>query len=108
MNSGLGTTPEPGAPTKWKQLIMAIMLLYPTAAIAPEILVRFVKVRFALWTPIPNAIAMSLVMLVWLPRLLKLLGSWLLPVEPLVGTMPVSIKLTMFPALLQQARSDCR
>ncbi len=83
INFGLSDGPGPGAPVKWKQLITGIMALYPTVIIAHEILSQVMTVPFALSTLLTNAVAMSLVMLVWLPQLSKLLGAWLLPVEPL-------------------------
>ncbi len=83
LNFGLSTKPGPGAPVKWKQLITGIMALYPTVVIAHEILSALITVPFAVSTLLTNAIAMSLVMLVWLPQLSKLLGFWLMPKEPL-------------------------
>lgn len=80
---GLSTQPGPGAPTKWKQLITGIMALYPTVIIAHEILARLITVPFALSTLLTNAIAMSLVMLIWLPQLSRVLRGWLLPTQPL-------------------------
>ncbi|MDP5034139.1 MAG: hypothetical protein NWP31_04255, partial [Solirubrobacteraceae bacterium] len=83
LNFGLSTKPGPGAPTKWKQLITGIMALYPTVIIAHEVLAQLVTVPFALSTLLTTAIAMSLVLLIWLPQLSKLLGGWLLPIKPL-------------------------
>ena len=83
LNFGFNTKPGPGAPIKWKQLIAGIMALFPTVVIAHEILSALFTIPFALSTLLTNAIAMSLVMMLWLPGLSKLLGYWLLPQEPL-------------------------
>jgi len=91
LNFGLSTKPGPGAPTKWKQLITGIMALYPTVIIAHEILAQLVTVPFALSTLLTNAIAMSLVMLIWLPQLSKLLGGWLLPIKPLPPATTIGV-----------------
>ena len=91
LNFGLSTKPGPGAPTKCKQLITGIMALYPTVIIAHEILAQLVTVPFALSTLMTNAIAMSLVMLIWLPQLSKLLGGWLLPIKPLPPAITIGV-----------------
>ena len=91
LNFGLSTKAGPGAPTKWKQLITGIMALYPTVIIAHEILAQLVTVPFALSTLFTNAIAMSLVMLIWLPQLSKLLGGWLLPTKPLPPAITIGV-----------------
>lgn len=91
LNFGLSTEPGPGAPTKWKQLITGIMALYPTVIIAHEILGQLITVPFALSTLLTNAIAMSMVMLIWLPQLSKLLGGWLLPIKPLPPATTIGV-----------------
>jgi hypothetical protein len=53
-------------------------------------------VPFALSTLLTNAIAMSLVMLIWLPQLSRLLRGWLLPVKPL----PLSTTIGVAAAIL--------
>ena len=67
------------------------MALYPTVIIAHEILGELITVPFALSTLLTNAIAMSLVMLVWLPQLSKLLRGWLLPIEPLPPATTIGV-----------------
>jgi antibiotic biosynthesis monooxygenase (ABM) superfamily enzyme len=91
LNFGLSTEAGPGAPTKWKQLITGIMALYPTVIIAHEILAQLVTVPFALSTLLTNAIAMSLVMLIWLPQLSRLLRRWLLPTKPLPPAITIGV-----------------
>ena len=95
LNFGLSTTAGPGAPTKWKQLITGIMALYPTVIIAHELLSRLITVPFALSTLLTNAIAMSLVMLVWLPQLSKLLRGWLIPTKPLPLSTTVGVAVAI-------------
>ena len=96
LNFGLSTEAGPGAPTKWKQLITGIMALYPTVIIAHEILAQLMTVPFALSTLLTNAIAMSLVMLVWLPQLSRLLRGWLIPIKP----VPLSTTIGVAAAIL--------
>jgi antibiotic biosynthesis monooxygenase (ABM) superfamily enzyme len=67
------------------------MALYPTVIIAHEILAQLVTVPFALSTLLTNAIAMSLVMLIWLPQLSRLLRGWLLPTEPLAPAITIGV-----------------
>jgi len=83
LNFGFSTQPGPGAPVKWKQLLAGVMALYPTVVIVHEILSALITIPFAISTLLTNAIAMSLVMLVWLPQLSKVLGFWLMPKDPL-------------------------
>ncbi len=95
LNFGLSTKPGPGAPQKWKQLIAGIMALYPTVIIAHELLERLITVPFALSTLLTNAIAMSLVMMIWLPQLSKLLRGWLLPAEPLPASKTIGVAIAL-------------
>jgi len=83
LNFGFSTQPGPGAPVKWKQLLAGVMALFPTVVIVHEVLSALITIPFAISTLVTNAIAMSLVMLVWLPQLSKVLGFWLIPKEPL-------------------------
>ncbi len=83
LNFGLSTKPGPGAPVKWKQLIAGIMVLYPTVVVVNQLLGRLVTVPFALSLLLTNAIAMALVMMVFLPQLSRVLHWWLLPADPL-------------------------
>lgn len=83
LNFGLSTEQGPGAPAKWKQLIAGIMALYPTVIIVNQILERLTNLPFALAVLLTNAIAMALVMFVFLPQLSRVLHGWLLPVERL-------------------------
>jgi len=72
------------------------MALYPTVIIAHEILAQVMTVPFALSTLLTNAIAMSLVMLVWLPQLSRLLRGWLIPIKP----VPLSTTIGVAAAIL--------
>ena len=83
LNFGLSTKAGPGAPVKWKQLIAGVMVLYPTVVIVSQLFERFVTLPFAVSVLLTNAIAMALVMLVFLPQLSRVLHGWLLPAEPL-------------------------
>jgi antibiotic biosynthesis monooxygenase (ABM) superfamily enzyme len=83
LNFGLSTKSGPGAPVKWKQLIAGIMVLYPTVVVVNQLLGRLVTVPLALSVLLTNAIAMALVMMVFLPQLSRVLHRWLLPAEPL-------------------------
>lgn len=83
LNFGLSTKSGPAAPVKWKQLIAGIMVLYPTVVVVSQLLGRLVTVPFALSVLLTNAIAMALVMMVFLPQLSRVLHRWLLPAEPL-------------------------
>lgn len=79
LNFGLSTKSGPGAPAKWKQLIAGVMVLYPTVVVVNLLLGRFVTVPLALSVLLTNAIAMALVMMVFLPQLSRVLHGWLLP-----------------------------
>ena len=83
LNFGLSTKSGPGAPAKWKQLIAGIMVLYPTVIVVNQILGRLVTVPLALSVLLTNAIAMALVMMIFLPQLSRVLRGWLLPAERL-------------------------
>ncbi|MFN0144318.1 MAG: hypothetical protein ACKVP6_12895 [Mycobacterium sp.] len=83
LNFGLSTKPGPGAPPKWKQLIAGIMALYPTVIVVQQLIERFVVAPFALAVLVTNAIAMALIMMIFLPQLSRVLHGWLLPAEPL-------------------------
>lgn len=83
LNFGLSTKSGPGAPVKWKQLIAGIMALYPTVIVVNQLLDRLVTVPLALSVLLTNAIAMALVMMVFLPQLSRVLRGWLLPAERL-------------------------
>ena len=79
LNFGLSTKSGPGAPAKWKQLIAGIMILYPTVVVVNLLLGRLVTVPVALSVLLTNAIAMALVMMIFLPQLSRVLHGWLLP-----------------------------
>jgi len=79
LNFGLSTKSGPGAPAKWKQLIAGIMVLYPTVVVVNLLLGRLVTVPVALSVLLTNAIAMALVMMIFLPQLSRVLHGWLLP-----------------------------
>lgn len=83
LNFGLSTAPGPGAPVKWKQLIAGIMALYPTVMVVNQLLQRFIPLPLALSVLLTNAIAMALVMMVFLPQLSRVLRGWLLPAQQL-------------------------
>jgi len=83
LNFGLSTKSGPGAPAKWKQLIAGIMVLYPTVVVVNQLLGRLVTVPLALSVLLTNAIAMAMVMLIFLPQLSRVLHGWLLPTERL-------------------------
>lgn len=83
LNFGLSTKAGPGAPVKWKQLIAGVMVLYPTVVVVSQLFERFVTLPFAVSVLLTNAIAMALVMMVFLPQLSRVLHGWLLPAEPL-------------------------
>jgi antibiotic biosynthesis monooxygenase (ABM) superfamily enzyme len=91
LNFGFSTKPGPGAPVKWKQLLAGVMALYPTVVIVHEILSALFTIPFALSTLLTNAIAMSLVMLIWLPQLSKALGFWLMPKDTLPARTDVGV-----------------
>jgi uncharacterized protein len=99
LNFGLSTKAGPVAPAKWKQLITGILALYPTVIIAHELLNRLIAVPFALSTLLTNAIAMSLVMLVWLPQLSRLLRGWLLPTKPLPRSTTIGVAAAILAAI---------
>ena len=83
LNFGLSTRPGPGAPAKWKQLIAGVMALYPTVMVVNQVFERFLTLPFALSVLLTNAIAMALVMMVFLPQLSRVLRGWLLPAQKL-------------------------
>ena len=95
LNFGLSTKPGPGAPAKWKQLIAGVMALYPTVIVVNQVFARLPVLPFALAVLLTNAIAMALVMLVFLPQLSRVLHGWLLPVEalPVSKTIGVAVAL---------------
>lgn len=95
LNFGLSTKAGPGAPAKWKQLIAGVMVLYPTVVVVSQLFERFVTLSFAVSVLLTNAIAMALVMMVFLPQLSRVLHGWLLPAEPLPvwKTMGVAVLL---------------
>ena len=77
LNFGLSTKSGPGAPVKWKQLIAGTMALYPTVMVVSQLLGRFTTIPLALSVLLTNAIAMALVMMVFLPQLSRVLHGWL-------------------------------
>ena len=83
LNFGLSTESGPGAPAKWKQLIAGIMALYPTVMVVNQLFQRFIPLPVALSVLLTNAIAMALVMMVFLPQLSRVLHGWLLPAKRL-------------------------
>jgi len=83
LNFGLSTKSGPGAPVKWKQLIAGTMALYPTVMVISQLLGRFTTIPLALSVLLTNAIAMALVMMVFLPQLSRVLHGWLLPAKRL-------------------------
>lgn len=95
LNFGLSTKPGPGAPAKWKQLIAGVMALYPTVIVVNQVFERLPVLPLALAVLLTNAIAMALVMLVFLPQLSRVLHGWLLPVEalPVSKTIGVAVAL---------------
>jgi len=95
LNFGLSVKSGPGAPPKWKQLIAGVMALYPTVMIVNYLLGRLVAVPFALAVLITNAIAMALVMMVFLPQLSRLLHGWLLPAAPLPIAKTVGVAVAL-------------
>ena len=58
-------------------------MLYPTVVVVSQLFERFVTLPFAVSVLLTNAIAMALVMMVFLPQLSRVLHGWLLPAEPL-------------------------
>ena len=95
LNFGLSTHPGPGAPAKWKQLIAGVMALYPTVIVVQYLIDRFLTWPFALSVLVTNAIAMALVMLVFLPQLSRVLRGWLLPAEPLPVIRNVAVAVLL-------------
>lgn len=95
LNFGLSTKSGPGAPPKWKQLIVGVMALYPTVIIVSHLLDLLFTVPFALAVLLTNAIAMALVMMIFLPQLSRLLHGWLLPTEPLPIPKTVGVALAL-------------
>lgn len=95
LNFGLSTKAGPGAPAKWKQLIAGVMALYPTVMVVNQVFERFVTLPFAVSVLLTNAIAMALVMMVFLPQLSRVLHGWLLPAQrlPVSRTIGVAVLL---------------
>lgn len=102
LNFGLSTKAGPGAPVKWKQLIAGVMVLYPTVVVVSQLFERFVTLPFAVSVLLTNAIAMALVMMVFLPQLSRVLHGWLLPAEPLPVWKTIGVA-----ALLLAATGAC-
>ena len=95
LNFGLSTRAGPGAPAKWKQLIAGVMALYPTVMVVNQVFERFVTLPFAVSVLLTNAIAMALVMMVFLPQLSRVLHGWLLPAEPLPVWKTIGVALAL-------------
>jgi len=95
LNFGLSTTSGPGAPAKWKQLIAGVMALYPTVIVVNVLLERFMTVPFALAVLLTNAIAMALVMMVFLPQLSRVLHGWLLPTKRLPRSRTIGVAVLL-------------
>ena len=95
LNFGLSTKAGPGAPAKWKQLIAGVMVLYPTVVVVSQLFERFVTLPFAVSVLLTNAIAMALVMMVFLPQLSRVLHGWLLPAEPLPVWKTIGVALAL-------------
>ena len=95
LNFGLSTKSGPGAPPKWKQLITGVMALYPTVIIVNQVFERLVNLPFALSVLLTNAIAMALVMLIFLPQLSRVLHGWLLPVERLPVSKSIGVAVLL-------------
>lgn len=98
LNFGLSTKAGPGAPVKWKQLIAGVMVLYPTVVIVSQLFERFVTLPFAVSVLLTNAIAMALVMMVFLPQLSRVLHGWLLPAEPLPVWKTIGVAILLLAA----------
>lgn len=98
LNFGLSTKAGPGAPVKWKQLIAGVMVLYPTVVIVSQLFERFATLPFAVSVLLTNAIAMALVMMVFLPQLSRVLHGWLLPAEPLPVWKTVGVAVLLLAA----------
>lgn len=95
LNFGLSTESGPGAPAKWKQLIAGIMALYPTVMVVNQIFQRFIPLPVALSVLLTNAIAMALVMTVFLPQLSRVLRGWLLPAQQLRVSKTVGVAVAL-------------
>lgn len=95
LNFGLSTESGPGAPAKWKQLIAGIMALYPTVMVVNQLLGRFIPLPLALSVLLTNAIAMALVMMVFLPQLSRVLRGWLLPAQQLRVSKTVGVSVLL-------------
>lgn len=91
LNFGLSTKAGPGAPAKWKQLIAGVMALYPTVMVVNHLFERFVTLPFAVSVLLTNAIAMALVMMVFLPQLSRVLHGWLLPAQRLPVSRTIGV-----------------
>lgn len=91
LNFGLSTQAGPGAPPKWKQLIAGVMALYPTVMVVHQLVDRFLTLPLALAVLVTNAIAMALVMMVFLPQLSRVLHGWLLPTAPLPAWRTIGV-----------------
>lgn len=98
LNFGLSTKAGPGAPVKWKQLIAGVMVLYPTVVIVSQLFERFVTLPFAVSVLLTNAIAMALVMMIFLPQLSRVLHGWLLPAEPLPVWKTIGVAVLLLAA----------
>jgi antibiotic biosynthesis monooxygenase (ABM) superfamily enzyme len=95
LNFGLSTESGPGAPAKWKQLIAGIMALYPTVMVVNQLFQRFIPLPVALSVLLTNAIAMALVMTVFLPQLSRVLRGWLLPAQQLRVSKTVGVAVAL-------------
>ena len=95
LNFGLSTKAGPGAPAKWKQLIAGVMVLYPTVVVVSQLFERFVTLPFAVSVLLTNAIAMALVMMVFLPQLSRVLHGWLLPAERLPARKTIGVAVVL-------------
>ena len=95
LNFGLSTKAGPGAPAKWKQLIAGVMALYPTVMVVNQLFERFVTLPFAVSVLLTNAIAMALVMMVFLPQLSRVLHGWLLPAERLPARKTIGVAVVL-------------
>lgn len=78
LSYGLDVPNAPSTPAKWKQLLAALTALYPTVFVLTAIQELIgLELPAALKVLLTNAVALSLVLLVWMPMLSKALASWL-------------------------------
>ena len=79
LSYGLDLPQAPPTPARWKQLLAALLVLYPTVFVLTALQeLAGIDLPVALKVLLTNAVAISLVMLVWMPLLSRALRRWLM------------------------------